>query len=297
MELSRLSYAKRHQVLLSCDHRLVELLITYEHLQLLHARATLLCASLLNGFVSCVGVAQYALYCAVALHTSASKRGPSLKYQDSCRRHVSTFEMYLTTREQTTLDQILYLHLDRVRTKTIIIKGYVAVFVFLSVKAVHLEPVTELTTSSFIATLRRFIARRGMPATIWSNNGTNFVGLPKRSRSWLATLKCPITAHIKASTGSLHQSMHAPHFGGLWEAAVKSFKQHLRIVVGEAKLTYEELATSLTQIEACLNSRPLTPLPYESEGMEVLIQGHFLIGKPLTALPDPPESRLPITML
>ena len=88
-----------------------------------------------------------------------------------------------------------------------------------------------------------------------------------------------------------------PHFGGLWEASVKSFKQHLRRVVGEVKLTYEELATTLAQIEACLNSRPLTPMPEDSEGLEVLTPGHFLIGKPLTALPDLIESREPVTIL
>ena len=61
--------------------------------------------------------------------------------------------------------------------KPIIIKGYI--FVSFSVKAIHLEPVTELTTSAFIATLRRFIARIGMPKTIWSDNGTNFEGAAK----------------------------------------------------------------------------------------------------------------------
>ena len=64
---------------------------------------------------------------------------------------------------------------------------------------------------------------------------------------------------------------HAPHFGGLWEAAVKSFKLHLRRVVGEARLTYEELTTILAQIEACLNSRPLTPLPEPSDSLEASV--------------------------
>ena len=67
--------------------------------------------------------------------------------------------------------------------------------------------------------------------------------------------------------------------------------------MGETKLTYEELTTTLTQIEACLNSRPLIPLPEDSEGLEVLTPGHFLIGKPLMALPNSSESRQPISML
>ena len=64
-------------------------------------------------------------------------------------------------------------------------------------------------------------------------------------------------------------------------------KKHLRKVTGEEKLTFEELATVVTQIEACLNSRPLVPLASDEEGLEVHTPGHFLIGWALEALPDP----------
>ena len=60
--------------------------------------------------------------------------------------------------------------------KPVIVKAYVCVFVSLSVKAVHLEAVSDLTSEAFLATLRRFIAHRGYPSLIWSDNGTNFVG-------------------------------------------------------------------------------------------------------------------------
>ena len=63
-------------------------------------------------------------------------------------------------------------------------------------------------------------------------------------------------------------------------------KQHLKKVVGETKLTFEECCTVLTQVEACLNSRPLCPLPDSDEGLEALTPDHFLIGRPLEALPD-----------
>ena len=64
------------------------------------------------------------------------------------------------------------------------------------------------------------------------------------------------------------------HFGGLWEAAVKSFKHHMRRVVGEAKVNFEEMTTVTAQVEACLNSRPLTPLPQAAVDLEVLTPGH-----------------------
>jgi hypothetical protein len=83
-----------------------------------------------------------------------------------------------------------------------------------------------------------------------------------------------------------------------WEAAVKSFKRHLYCVVGEVKLTFEELSTVLVQIEACMNSRPLTALPCaEDSGVDALTLGHFLIGRPLEALPDPSALYQSLTLL
>ena len=78
----------------------------------------------------------------------------------------------------------------------------------------------------------------------------------------------------------------APHFGGLWEAAVKSFKHHLSHFTANVKLNFEELSTTLSQIEACLNSRPLVTSAEDIDGIQALTPGHFLIGRPLEAIPD-----------
>lgn len=88
---------------------------------------------------------------------------------------------------------------------------------------------------------------------------------------------------------------HAPHFGGIWEAAVKSAKMHL---CRSKAHFFEELSTVLAEIEACLNSRPLVPLNAPDEdGIEALTPGHFLIGRLLCALPDPSSSYRQLSLL
>lgn len=79
---------------------------------------------------------------------------------------------------------------------------------------------------------------------------------------------------------------HAPNFGGLWESAVKSTKFHMKRVFGESRLTYEEFYTVLTKIEACLNSRPISPISEDPNDLSALTPGHFLVGRPLTMLPE-----------
>lgn len=180
-------------------------------------------------------------------------------------------------------------------------KCYVCLFICFSVKAVHLELVTDLSTDSFLLALRRFVSRRGLPLHIYSDNGTNFVGANASLRelgSFLRTNSNDILAATAAKGITWHFIPgHSPHFGGLWEAGVKSAKHHLRRVVGNALLTFEELYSTLVQIEAVLNSRPLTPLSTDPNDLTPLTPSHFLVGRPLTSVPDEdvthvPESRL-----
>lgn len=79
----------------------------------------------------------------------------------------------------------------------------------------------------------------------------------------------------------------APHFDGLWEAAVKSVKHHLKRCIGAHTLTYEELLTFLCRVEACLNSRPIAPTSECIDDYSVLTPVHFLIGAPLVAMSEP----------
>ena len=186
--------------------------------------------------------------------------------------------------------------------RPVLVKAYVSVFVSFSVKAIHLEVVSDLTTDAFIAALRRFIARRGKPSVIWSDHGTNFTGADRELKSLFEFLRRQQTQGT-ISQFCTAQNIEwkfipekAPHFGGLWEAAVKSMKLHLKKIVGGTKLNFEELTTVLSQIEACLNSRPLA-IADPDDGVEPLTPGHFLIGQPLEALPDSSSAYQPISSL
>ena len=98
---------------------------------------------------------------------------------------------------------------------------HIFVFVSMSVKAVHLELVSDLTSEAFIACLRRFISRRGKPSLIWSNHGTNFVGAAREIRElveFLETQKSQTTISEFCSSQNIQWKFipeHAPHFGGL----------------------------------------------------------------------------------
>ena len=178
-------------------------------------------------------------------------------------------------------------------------KGYIALFVCLASKAVHLEVVSDGTTDAFLATLRRFICRRDRCSQILNDCGTAFEWADRELRALLQASTSSQLLDPVASEGIewTFNPPVAPHFGGIWEAAVKSVKHHLQRVIGEHKLTYEEMATLLTEIEACLNSRPLQPLFDDPEDLSVLTPGHFLIGEALTALPEPNLEELPVNRL
>ncbi|XP_044003640.1 uncharacterized protein LOC122849111 [Aphidius gifuensis] len=185
------------------------------------------------------------------------------------------------------------------------IKIYVCVFVCMSVKAVHLEVVSDLTTEGFLGALRRFIARRGTPVKIYSDNGTNFVGAKNQLKELYNLLNSDEHKHLVHNFTASHIPRISwnfipplsPHQGGLWESTVKLFKHHLKRVVGESLFTYEVFTTFTTEVGGILNSRPLTQMSSDPNDLNVLTPAHILIGEPIRNLPeqdytDTPTNRL-----
>jgi hypothetical protein len=71
----------------------------------------------------------------------------------------------------------------------------------------------------------------------------------------------------------------------------------LKRVIGDAHLTFEAFSTVLTQIEAILNSRPLTPMSNDPNDLSCLTAGHFLIGDSMTSFPHPNLQEVPSNRL
>ncbi len=164
------------------------------------------------------------------------------------------------------------------------------------VKAVHLDLVADLSTDAFLASLRRFVALHGAPSDLYSDNGSNFRGADLELQRIFTLLESTSTQDRLqnwAFTRSCrwHNSpSRAPHFGGLWESAVKVMKRLLKKVFGEQVLRVDELQTFLFEAAAVMNSRPLAPVDaHSSDGTIPLTPGHFLTGGPLTALPSEPD--------
>ena len=180
--------------------------------------------------------------------------------------------------------------------KPTILDSYICVFVCMATKAIHLEVTSEQSTEAFEAALQRFVSRRGCPQHLYSDNGGGFVGARNKYNQLQAILKDQQgeddIRHFLATQHNLswhNITAYSPHMGGLWEAAVKSMKIHLRRVMGVRRFTFEQLTTITCRIEACLNSRPLMPITsHDPDGLTTLTSGHFLTTKSTTIYPEDP---------
>ncbi|XP_062712285.1 uncharacterized protein LOC115269273 [Aedes albopictus] len=299
MRNSPYSFNVKHPVILPRDHRLTELLLRDLHLQNLHAGPTLLTATV-NQQYWVVG-----LQTAVRRTVRSCIRCVRLKGQTANQLMGSLpVSRVMATRAFTHVGvdyagpfKIHALCVREVKTS----KDYLAVFVCMATKAVHLEAASDLSSRTFIAALKRFIGRRGYPNEIWSDNGTNFVG----TDNWLQDLQRSFRNNSRAVDHFLtNQGIKwifnppsAPHRGGIWEAAVKNAKKHILAVVGSEPITFEEFTTVLSQVEACLNSRPVCALSSNPDSYEALTPGHFLVGQPLNLIPEPGVRHIPVNRL
>lgn len=283
---SQFNYSKKHPILLCSKHPFTHLLLRYEHKQLLHAPPQLLLYTVRNTWWPVGGrnlAKQIVHSCILCVRMRGKNLNPIMGNLPEARLDPG----FPFIRCGVDYAGPVYVLSRRGRgAKTV--KAYICLFICFATRAVHLELVSDLTSESYLLALKRFISRRGKPIEIFSDNGKNFVGVKNEFTKFLASCSDDIKQY--AISQKIKFSMippYASHFGGLWEAGVKSCKHHLIRVVGNAHLTFEEFSTVLTQVESILNSRPLNPMSTEPTDFLPLTPAHFLVGRPLTSPANP----------
>ncbi|XP_062538907.1 uncharacterized protein LOC134207198 [Armigeres subalbatus] len=291
--------ATKHPMVLPARHKLTRMILKHYHLQLLHAGPQLLLGVVRLRFWPLGGRSVARNIVHQCLKCFRAKPTPIQQFMGELPVPRVTVSRPFS---QTGVDYFGPFYV-RPAPRRPVVKVYVAVFICLCTKAVHLELVSDLSTDRFLQALHRFISRRGRCRDIYSDNGTNFVGARNLMKDFLKLLQNS-DHRDKVSKECAEEGIHwhfsppsAPHFGGLWEAAVRSAKNHLIKVIGETLMSPEDFNTLLVQIEGCLNSRPLTPMSDDPCDLEPLTPGHFLVGSSIQSLPEPNLEAVPLNRL
>ncbi|XP_064469547.1 uncharacterized protein LOC135384266 [Ornithodoros turicata] len=162
-------------------------------------------------------------------------------------------------------------------------KAYAALFTCAVTRAIHLELVTNMTAPAFLLAFRRFVARRGVPSIVYSDNAHN---LPRCAHllTLLSTEPVQDFASNLRITWRFNPSS-APWWGGWWERMIRTVESSLRLTLGHSRKTFEELATILHEVEAVVNSRPLTSVSTDPQEVFSLTPSNFLVGSRIAKLP------------
>lgn len=292
---SEYNFDKKHPIVLDSKHYYTELVMKYFHVKLMHAGPLLLLSAVREQYWPIGGRTLARRICNNCLTCKRLKGAIATQIMGNLPAHRLSpgfpFEI-------TGIDYAgPFLIINKKGRGARLMKCYLCIFICFKIKAVHLEIVSDLTTEAFILALRRFMSRRGKPREIFCDNGTNFVGASREIAALVKNCSGAVADLSNEGIKFNFSPVYSPHFGGLYEAAVKSAKYHFKRVIGNAHFTFEELTTLFCQIESILNSRPLTPLSSDPNDLTPLTPGHFLVGRSLTSLPSPDLQEVKTTSL
>lgn len=298
---AEIPYQQKHPILLPRSHRFTDLLIDDYHKKHKHPGATTLQSIIAQQYwiiASRQAIKSRLKECLSCYKTRPRSTQPFMG--DIPKVRLQQVKAFMNTG----VDYAGPIFLKPLSTrKTVHTQVYICLFVCMSTKALHLELASDLSTETFLMAFSRFISRRGPVEKMFSDCGTNFVGtsnlfksVDKFTNSKEYQDQCQTYLTNRNIIWQFNPPS-APHFGGLWEAGVKSVKNLLYRTLGLQRLHYEELSTLLCHIEATLNSRPLGALTTDPADFEALTSSHFLTLMPSTAPVEPNLNSIPMSHL
>ena len=165
-------------------------------------------------------------------------------------------------------------------------KCYISLFTCATTRAVHLELTEGLDVENFLRAFRRFATRRGLPRMILSDNAKTFKSASKEIRK-IARSKTVLDYFANREINWKFIPELSPWFGGMYERMVGSVKRCLRRAIGRSNLNYDEIHTIIVEIEGIVNSRPISYVYDDSEGVSyALTPSHLIYGRRITTIPS-----------
>jgi hypothetical protein len=219
---SNVNLDQKHPIVIPGSHHVTKLIIEQEHKRLMHAGTGATLSAIRCKYWPVSGrnsVRQVLRRCISCYRTNPKAMTPVMGNLPACR--LQPCRPFIKSGVNYAGPFIIK---EGVYKRKRLLKAYIALFVCMTTKAVHIELVSDLTTDAFLATLKRFIARRGIVTDLFSDNGTNFVGANNELHNLEQLFKNQINGEKIVNTMANDQiTWHfipprAPHFGGLWEA-------------------------------------------------------------------------------
>ena len=159
------------------------------------------------------------------------------------------------------------------------VKRYGVLFTCMTIRAIHLEVAHSLDTDSFLHAMRRFIARRGPPEVMRSDNGGNFVSGEKELRAAVAAWNQEKVHQflMQRQVKWIFNPPSGSHHGGIWERCIRTVRKVMTALLNQQTLDDEGLVTMMCEVESIINSRPLTKVSDDPEDLEALTPNHLLL--------------------
>ena len=150
-------------------------------------------------------------------------------------------------------------------------KVWIAVFTCMESRAVHTEAVFKIDADSAINAIIRFKSRRPGVKNMYSDRGTNFVAANSILRKELEELnQSTSTRLMEEGIEWSFNPANAPHRGGSWERIIGLFKKHLTAALLGDTPRFDTFTTTVTEIEAIMNRRPLTQISTDSRDSKAI---------------------------